>query len=100
MVVKLWPLRAEPLSRTCPLPGPPILRLSRCAGPHHHRGAGPIGPYQIQGAIAAIHGEAPTAADTDGRQIVGLYDVLDQVAPSPAVTLSRAVAVAMVATSL
>jgi RNA polymerase sigma factor (sigma-70 family) len=59
-------------------------------------GAGPIGPYQIQAAIAAIHDEAPTAADTDWRQILALYEVLDQVAPSPAVTLSRAVAVAMV----
>ena len=59
-------------------------------------GAGPVGPYQIQAAIAALHDEAPTAADTDGPQILALYDVLTQVDPGPVVTLSRAVALAMV----
>ncbi|GAA3277150.1 RNA polymerase sigma factor [Dactylosporangium vinaceum] len=59
-------------------------------------GAGPIGQYQIQAAIAAVHDEAPTAADTDWPQILALYDVLHRVAPGPLVTLSRAVAVAAV----
>ena len=59
-------------------------------------GAGPIGPYQLQAAIAAIHDEAPTAADTDWHEILALYEVLEQVSPGPVVTLNRAVAVAMV----
>ncbi|GAA4264023.1 RNA polymerase sigma factor [Dactylosporangium darangshiense] len=59
-------------------------------------GAGPVGQYQVQAAIAAVHDEAPTAADTDWPQILALYDVLDHVAPGPVVTLSRAVAVAAV----
>jgi RNA polymerase sigma factor (sigma-70 family) len=59
-------------------------------------GAGPVGQYQIQAAIAALHDEAKTAADTDWPQILALYDVLARVAPSPVVGLSRAVAVAMV----
>ncbi|TDB68301.1 RNA polymerase sigma factor, partial [Micromonospora sp. KC721] len=59
-------------------------------------GTGPVGQYQIQAAIAAIHDEALTAADTDWPQILALYDVLTQVAPGPVVTLSRAVALAMV----
>jgi len=59
-------------------------------------GAGPVGPYQIQAAIAALHDEAPSGADTDWPQILALYDVLTQIAPSPAATLSRTVALAMV----
>jgi predicted RNA polymerase sigma factor len=59
-------------------------------------GAGPVGPYQLQAAIAALHDEAPTAQDTDWPQILALYDVLATVAPGPVVTLSRAVALAMV----
>ncbi|MES1244411.1 MAG: RNA polymerase sigma factor [Acidobacteriota bacterium] len=54
-----------------------------------------IGPYTIQAAIAAVHAEAPTAADTDWGRIVGLYDVLAQADPSPVIDLNRAVAVAM-----
>jgi RNA polymerase sigma-70 factor (ECF subfamily) len=54
-----------------------------------------FGPYTIQAAIAAVHAEAPDAAKTDWRQIVGLYDVLLRVEPSPVVELNRAVAVAM-----
>lgn len=57
---------------------------------------GPVGPYQLQAAIAAVHAEAPTWADTDWPQIVELYAMVDRVAPGPAVTLNRAVAVAMV----
>ncbi|MDG4826116.1 sigma-70 family RNA polymerase sigma factor [Asanoa sp. WMMD1127] len=55
-----------------------------------------VGPYQLQAAIAAVHDEAPTAADTDWPQILGLYDALDRIAPGPMVTLNRVVAVAMV----
>lgn len=59
-------------------------------------GKAPVGPYQLQAAIAAIHDEAATADDTDWPQILALYDVLERIAPSPVVTLNRAVAVAMV----
>jgi RNA polymerase sigma factor (sigma-70 family) len=59
-------------------------------------GAVPIGAYQLQAAIAALHDEARTAEATDWPQILALYDVLTRVAPGPVVTLSRAVAVAMV----
>ncbi|WP_426503146.1 RNA polymerase sigma factor [Dactylosporangium sp. McL0621] len=59
-------------------------------------GSGPVGQYQVQAAIAALHDEAATAAATDWPQILALYDVLHRVAPGPVVTLSRAVAVAMV----
>jgi predicted RNA polymerase sigma factor len=56
----------------------------------------PVGPYQLQAAIAAIHDEAANAAETDWRQILTLYDLLEGVAPNPMVTLNHAVAVAMV----
>jgi RNA polymerase sigma factor (sigma-70 family) len=56
----------------------------------------PLGPYQLQAAIAAVHAEAPTAVDTDWLQVLKLYDLLHALAPSPVVTLNRAVAVAMV----
>ena len=59
-------------------------------------GRGPVGPYQLQAAIAAVHDEAPSDDDTDWRQILALYDVLERVAPSPVVTLNRAVALARV----
>ncbi|MEU9739694.1 sigma-70 family RNA polymerase sigma factor [Micromonospora chersina] len=54
------------------------------------------GPYQVQAAIAAVHAEAPTAAETDWRQIVALYRLLARLAPNPMVTLNQAAAVAMV----
>jgi RNA polymerase sigma-70 factor, ECF subfamily len=54
------------------------------------------GPYQIQAAINAVHSDAPTAAATDWRQIVQLYNQLLSLAPSPVVALNRAVAVAEV----
>ncbi len=56
----------------------------------------PIGPYQLQAAIAAVHDEAPTADDTDWPQVLSLYDLLARMAPNPMVALNRAVAVAMV----
>jgi RNA polymerase sigma-70 factor (ECF subfamily) len=54
-----------------------------------------IGSYTIQAAIAAVHAQAPSAADTDWPQIVGLYDVMMQADPSPVIELNRAAAVAM-----
>jgi RNA polymerase sigma-70 factor, ECF subfamily len=54
------------------------------------------GPYQLQAAINAVHSDAPTAAATDWRQILSLYDQLLSFAPSPVVALNRAVAVAEV----
>jgi RNA polymerase sigma-70 factor (ECF subfamily) len=54
------------------------------------------GQYQIQAAIAAVHSDAPTAARTDWRQILALYDQLLALAPTPVVALNRAVALAEV----
>ena len=56
----------------------------------------PLGEYQLQAAIAAVHDEAARAEDTDWRQVLALYDLLARIAPNPMVTLNRAVAVAMV----
>ena len=54
-----------------------------------------FGPYSVQAAIVAVHAETPDAGATDWAQIVGLYDLLARVDPSPVVDLNRAVAVAM-----
>ena len=62
----------------------------------HALATSPIGPYQLQAAIAAVHDEAERAEDTDWRQILGLYDLLQGIAPGPMVTLNRIVALAMV----
>jgi RNA polymerase sigma factor (sigma-70 family) len=51
------------------------------------------GPYQVQAAISALHARAPAPADTDWREITLLYELLEKLAPSPVVTLNRAVAV-------
>jgi RNA polymerase sigma factor (sigma-70 family) len=59
-------------------------------------GTGPIGPYQVQAAIAAVHDEASSAEETDWPQILALYNVLEGLSPGPVVTLNRAVALAMV----
>jgi RNA polymerase sigma factor (sigma-70 family) len=56
---------------------------------------GADGPYALQAALAACHARAPTAADTDWPRIVGLYDRLRAVMPSPVVDLNRAVACSM-----
>jgi RNA polymerase sigma factor (sigma-70 family) len=56
----------------------------------------PIGPYQLQAAIAAVHAEAPSAEETDWPEILGLYDLLVAMAPSPMTRLNRVVALAMV----
>ncbi|HEY2806861.1 MAG TPA: RNA polymerase sigma factor [Gemmatimonadales bacterium] len=58
-------------------------------------GSRAFGPYTLQAAIAAVHGQAARAADTDWDQIVGLYDVLLRSDPSPVIELNRAAAVAM-----
>jgi RNA polymerase sigma factor (sigma-70 family) len=57
---------------------------------------GAPGPYQLQAAIAAVHDEAATAADTDWPQILALYELLGQIDRSPVVALNHAVAAAMV----
>ena len=56
----------------------------------------PLGPYQLQAAIAAVHDDAASADVTDWQQILGLYDLLQAIAPGPMVGLNRIVAVAMV----
>lgn len=58
--------------------------------------AGTVGPFAIQAAIAAVHCRAKTAGETNWAEMVGLYDLLLRVQPSPIVSLNRAVAVAMV----
>ena len=58
---------------------------------HLHR----VGSYQLQAAIAAVHAQAKTAAETDWLEISALYDALANVSPSPLVALNRAVAVGM-----
>ncbi|WP_248960194.1 RNA polymerase sigma factor [Sphaerisporangium perillae] len=55
----------------------------------------PIGPYQLQAAIAAVHDEAGRPEDTDWSQILVLYDLLTRLAPGPMVTLNRIVALGM-----
>ncbi|MFE4370839.1 RNA polymerase sigma factor [Streptomyces sp. NPDC056835] len=57
---------------------------------------GPLGPYQVQAAVAAVHDEAATVEETDWPQILALYGVLEQLSAGPVVSLNRAVAVAMV----
>jgi RNA polymerase sigma factor (sigma-70 family) len=56
---------------------------------------GPLGPYRLQAAIAAVHAEAASAAETDWREILALYELLEAIAPNPMVTLNRAVALGM-----
>lgn len=51
------------------------------------------GPYQLQAAIAAVHSDAPSAEDTDWRQVLALYDQLLALTPTPVVALNRAVVV-------
>jgi len=57
---------------------------------------GEAGPYQLQAAIAAVHDEAVTMADTDWPQILSLYELLELISPNPFTALNRAVAVGMV----
>jgi predicted RNA polymerase sigma factor len=55
-----------------------------------------LGPYQLQAAVAAVHAEATRAEDTDWRQILVLYRLLERISPNPMITLNHAVALAMV----
>jgi RNA polymerase sigma-70 factor (ECF subfamily) len=55
----------------------------------------PIGPYCVQAAIAALHCDATSVASTDWQQIVGLYELLLNMRPSPVIELNRAIAIAM-----
>lgn len=57
--------------------------------------SGRLGPYVLQAAIAAMHARAPSAESTDWNEVVGLYELLEQVEPTPVVALNRAIAVAM-----
>ena len=57
---------------------------------------GSVGEYQLQAAIAAVHDEAPRAADTDWPQILALYSVLKRMSDNPMVALNHAIAAAMV----
>jgi RNA polymerase sigma factor (sigma-70 family) len=58
--------------------------------------SGPVGAYQLQAAIAAVHCEAPSAPETDWAQVLALYGLLDRAAPNPMATVNRALAEAMV----
>jgi RNA polymerase sigma factor (sigma-70 family) len=62
----------------------------------HTLGHAPLGPYQVQAAIAAVHAEASCAEETDWAQILALYELLTRLSPNPVVSLNHAVAVAMV----
>ena len=66
----------------------PCVRCAALRTPH-------FSAYSLQAAISAVHAEAPTATETDWRQIAGLYDALLSKEPSPVVALNRAVAVAL-----
>lgn len=72
-----------------------LVRRGLAALGRAERLGGALGPYALQAAIAACHARAQTAADTDWRRIVALYDALAQLRPSPVVELNRAVAVGM-----
>ena len=85
----------------------PLTRQNRALWDHHQIAAGiallsatlpkgSVGPYQLQAAIAAVHDEAASAEDTDGPQILALYELLRRMADSPVVALNHAVAAAMV----
>jgi RNA polymerase sigma-70 factor (ECF subfamily) len=73
-----------------------LAALDRATEQETTRGGAP-GPYVLQAAIAACHARARAAAETDWARIVGLYDLLLRVSPSPIVALNRAVAVSMAA---
>jgi RNA polymerase sigma factor (sigma-70 family) len=72
-----------------------LIRRGLAALERAERLGGTLGPYALQGAIAACHARARTAGETDWQRIAALYDALGQVAPSPIVELNRGVAVGM-----
>ncbi len=84
-------LMAQDRSRWDPL----LIRRGLAALERAQSLGGALGPYALQAAIAACHARAHTADETDWERIVALYDALAQVAPSPVVSLNRAVAVSM-----
>ncbi|TMD61108.1 MAG: RNA polymerase sigma factor [Chloroflexi bacterium] len=108
-LVALMEIQASRLSARVGPSGEPVLLLEQdrarwdrmlvgrglAALERAERLGGTMGPYALQAAIAACHGRAATAADTDWGRIVALYDALAQLAPSPVVELNRAVAVGM-----
>jgi RNA polymerase sigma factor (sigma-70 family) len=108
-LVALMEIQASRLGARTDAAGDPILLLDQNRGRWDqlliHRGlgalqraeslGGALGPYALQGAIAACHARARNPADTDWQRIVALYDALAQQAPSPVVELNRAVAVSM-----
>ena len=73
-----------------------LAALERAEAVARDEGRG-LGPYALQGAIAACHARARTGAETDWARIVGLYGALAETTPSPVVELNRAVALAMLA---
>jgi predicted RNA polymerase sigma factor len=72
-----------------------LAALAKAQAAARKRSAGQPGPYSLQAELAACHARAATAADTDWRRIVGLYETLGGLNPSPVIELNRAVAVAM-----
>ena len=74
---------------------PLLIRRGLAALERAEQLGGALGPYALQAAIAACHGRARTAAETDWARIVALYDALAELAPSAVVELNRAVAVGM-----
>jgi predicted RNA polymerase sigma factor len=72
-----------------------LAALAKARAAARKRSAGQPGPYCLQAELAACHARAATAADTDWRRIVGLYETLGGLNPSPVIELNRAVAVAM-----
>jgi RNA polymerase sigma-70 factor, ECF subfamily len=72
-----------------------LIRRGLAALARAQSAGGPLGPYSLQGAIAACHAQARMAEETDWLRIVALYDALHEVHPSPVVALNRAVAVSM-----
>jgi RNA polymerase sigma factor (sigma-70 family) len=72
-----------------------LIRRGLAALAHAQSSDSTLGPYYLQGAIAACHAQARRAEDTDWQRIVALYDALYEIQPSPVVALNRAVAVSM-----
>ena len=108
-LVALMEIQASRLRARVGTAGEPVLLLDQDRGRWDHllvrRGLAALqraedlgrqlGPYTLQAALAACHGRALTASETDWERIAALYDALAQVAPSPVVELNRAVAVSM-----
>ena len=108
-LIALMEIQASRLGARVGLSGEPILLLDQdrarwdrllirrglAALERAERLGGAMGPYALQGAIAACHARAATAGETDWPGIVALYDAVAQLAPSPVVELNRAVAVGM-----